>query len=232
MMGSMGTKIITVRVGIEGKQQDFTVHETLVRQASPFFENALSHEWTESQSRIVNLPTMRAEDFHLYVQCIYTGRLYARPSDRKTPFEANHAEFKRLANAYVLGDYLQDTAFRDTIIDAILECAVEGPLSIMYSGCASTLYLETQEGCPLRKLLIDITVWLQRKDVLEILEETGVPQPVDFLRGVIIGLHDRFQGANRETDKNDGIAHFNAIRGTCHYHCHGEEKCYKERAQR
>jgi hypothetical protein len=115
----MGTKVLAVRVGPEGQHTDFTVHEQLICASSEFFKAAMGREWRESEERLVRLLSCQAKAFQIYVQWLYSGRLYA--SQCGGPELKIEAEKCNFMQGYLLGDYLQDINYKDTLLDALRE---------------------------------------------------------------------------------------------------------------
>ncbi|KAF2659814.1 hypothetical protein K491DRAFT_136246 [Lophiostoma macrostomum CBS 122681] len=226
----MGTKVIAVRVGSNKALKDFTVHEALVRKSSPFFEKALAQDWVESQSRIVKLPTMKPPAFQLYVQWLYSSRLYLR-IDEKSKLVDRSKVIECCINAYLLGDYLQDIAFKDTLIDLILEWS-----SMMYVLQAAVLltkdvYANTPEDSLLRQLLVDLSVWGISPYAWKISADSAFEFPNAFLMGVVTGQSKRLSDIDPSGVKETGYSHFKKIKGTCIYHCHRDGPCYKSDVQ-
>ncbi|KAF2801691.1 uncharacterized protein BDZ99DRAFT_528162 [Mytilinidion resinicola] len=108
----LGLLSIIVRVG--SPPTDFSVHESLVCSRSPFFANAMNGAWAEAESRVVPLPDDAPSTFALYRTWLYTGLLACKSS-------SDSDEWELLACAYVLGEKLQDSDFKDTVIDAMVE---------------------------------------------------------------------------------------------------------------
>ncbi|KAF2686703.1 hypothetical protein K458DRAFT_252646, partial [Lentithecium fluviatile CBS 122367] len=112
--------VIAVRVGPEGKHKKFAVHKNLLRDSSPFFKAASSNDWLESETRLVTLPEGEPLAFKLYAQWLYTGRLHVEYNKGETE-GANNKSWDALIDGYLLGEYLQDTMYRDQLVDAIVK---------------------------------------------------------------------------------------------------------------
>lgn len=59
--------------------EDFTVHEALIRKESPFFEAAMARDWKEASTRLVIMEEDTPDVFRLYINWIYTHRIYIEP---------------------------------------------------------------------------------------------------------------------------------------------------------
>ncbi|KAF2659813.1 hypothetical protein K491DRAFT_755119 [Lophiostoma macrostomum CBS 122681] len=224
----LGTKVITVRVGQEPSHTDFTVHESLIRKSSPFFEAALSRQWREATERLVKLPEADAQAFKLYVHWLYTGHpnifITGNPhsSDRTQLVKDREIELTKLVQGYLLGDYPQDCDYKDTLADAFLEWG-----SRFWSGLAqpfkhaAPIYSSTTKGSPVRELIVDFTLWTQRHTCWDGVGDDELPNAFlcDYIRA-------------REAKDRDVAARnsspFFRFKGTCHYHCHSDDTCYRE----
>ncbi|KAI4906272.1 hypothetical protein J4E90_010745 [Alternaria incomplexa] len=213
-MPSMGTKVVTVRVGREPNHTDFTVHEDPIRASSAFFQTAFRHPWRESLERVVRLPECDAIDFQIYTHWLYSGLLCAIPSE----VSGSNGVSSSLVRGYLLGDYLQDASYRDTIIDGLIEWdrhADDAPRTSFLSSWINIVDDKTSEGNPLQKLLVDITVWRTSH-----VWWTSViaKLPANFVRDVCIGLSTRY--------RVDGAVFPVRIQANnCAYHSHGDKPC-------
>jgi hypothetical protein len=154
----MGTKVITVRVGREPSHTDFTVHEDPIRASSLFFQAAFLRPWRESQERIVRLPECDATAFQIYTHWLYSGLLCAIPSGASSSTGASSS----LVRGYLLGDYLLDTNYKDIIMDGLVEWNKDAGVAQRLTFLNSWINIvddKTRQDSPLRKLLVDITVW-------------------------------------------------------------------------
>jgi hypothetical protein len=215
-MSSMGTKIIAVRVGPEPHHADFTIHEDLVRKSSLFFQAALSHEWRESQERIVKLPACHIAAFKLYTQWLYTGRLYALPAGPNASLQ----ESSNLVRGFFIGDYVQDVNFQDSIIDALIEWNRKTGVTQregILNAWVRTVLQKTSRFGPLHKLLVDVTVW-DASHTWWVSEAANFP--IEFVQDVAIGLSMRCKAGGVSSSLRAGLSH-------CKYHSHGDKPCYR-----
>jgi hypothetical protein len=211
----MGTKVITVRVGREPSHTDFTVHEDPIRASSVFFQTTFRHPWRESQERIVRLPECDATAFQIYTHWLYSGLLCAIPSGASSSNGASSS----LVRGYLLGDYLKDTNYKDIIMDGLVEWNKDTDVAQRLSFLKSwinTVDDKTSGDDPLRKLLVDITVW----DVAHPWWASVIAKmPVSFVQDVCLGLSARYKLANAGNPLRGGV-------GGCAYHSHGAKPCY------
>jgi hypothetical protein len=107
---------------------------------------------------VVRLPTCDKDDFRLYHQWLYTGRLHARPTD---PSRVD-AESSNLVQRYLLGDYPQDCNYKDKTTDALLEWqkgANDEKITRFFGSWANTLKQQLHRQDPLRRVLVDMIVY-------------------------------------------------------------------------
>lgn len=212
-----------MEVGEKAARKSFTVHEDLVRKSSPFFEAALSRDWTEAKERTVKLPEHSARAFELYMNWLYSSQSLVKVS-----WDLSHKVMEEswsdLLESYLLGEYLQDTNFKDTIIDSMLEWTKDCDFDSCHvpATFAAKIYEKTTFGSPLRSLLLDFSVygifftWID--DLQEIDKQAECPRL--FMWDVVMRISDiaRMNGKM--------LAPYKQHKNTCHYHSHGEGPCY------
>lgn len=74
---------------------------------------AFKHDWKEANERAINLPTCDPEAFGIYVHLLYHGYIYIMDPD-----DIFDDEDERWNGAYILADYLQNSDFKDALIDS------------------------------------------------------------------------------------------------------------------
>jgi hypothetical protein len=150
-----------VKVIVENGKVAFNIHEKILRDSSEFFDKALSGTWKEATERTVEMPLDEAEIFEMYAQWLYTSTL---PDVLKDTSD-DGPDYLPFAKAWVFGDKVLDSRFRNTIIDAIMENELERD-EIVERGWYWTpgdpvipyIYNNTTRESPLRRLLLDISV--------------------------------------------------------------------------
>ncbi|KAF2867651.1 hypothetical protein BDV95DRAFT_581452 [Massariosphaeria phaeospora] len=221
----IGTKAMTVRVGIKPHFKDFTVHENLIRNSSAFFKEALSHENDTDQPRIVQLPDClngMGGQFHIYQQWLYTGRLYTGKSASE---DNRRQEWTRLYGCYLLGDSIQDTNFMDVCMDAMVKWADDcGKITQLETRLdAVEIYKKTPETSPLRLLFVDLIVEVHDYDFWK--AEKDHDFSYAFMRDMVIALAYKYQSKTRKSRSLPPYK--NSLGQSCHYHCRGDAPCYK-----
>lgn len=191
--------------------------------SSPFFEAALCREWLESQEGVVRLPAGDADAFQIYSQWLYTRRLHTHPGSRRHIFVKIKEEWARLVRAYLLGEFLQDTVFRDSVIDAMQEWAQNCLSMSAYAYQQATeIYDKTSSASPLRHLVADLTAWRQTNAFL--VDEQRLLLPPEFVWDLAKSLWARLVVSGSGLVVEEPVEKH---RGTCYYHCHGLQPCYR-----
>ncbi|KAF2126888.1 hypothetical protein P153DRAFT_368916 [Dothidotthia symphoricarpi CBS 119687] len=218
----MGTKVIFVRVGQEPKHTDFTVHENIIRLSSPFFDEVLSREWRGPQEWIVRLPDCNAHTFHIYNQWLYTDQLHIKPQVGHTLLNDGQWEWDNLVKGYLLGEYLQDIDFKDTLMDAMIDWGhyAAREYSNVPPRSAVEVYRYTQDSSPLRKIVLDITCYRLLNSFPILVSDFHSPQ--DFFTSVLDTIAERHRTCQ-------AICPSFADKKYCLYHCHGDRVCYKDK---
>jgi hypothetical protein len=210
----LGYPSIIVRVGDEPERTDFSVHEDLICSRSRFFANAMRHDWKESEDRIVPLPDDLPSTFAIYRTWLYSGLLTSRGF-------STTEEWGVLCSAYILGEKLQDSEFKDTVIDAMIEKINEEPMFEFNPEMVVEIYENTPPQSHARRLLVDLytfagkSSWLS-KEKREFLHE-------DFLYALLVQFM-------KSKEKPVGIIAPYHHQSTCAYHEHGgklQGPCYK-----
>jgi len=215
----MGTSVIAVRVGAEPRHTDFTVNEKLICESSDFFKAALAREWRESQERLVKLPSCHQKYFHIYVQWLYSGHLHVSDSgDVKTAVaKAN------LMQSYLLADFLQDSRYKDFLMDTIREWVKGSTVrecESLVQDYAEEMFRETATESSIRRLLVDAAVWRLGHSFWK---ANKVKLPAEFTQEAVSGFSDRCQFGSSASDPfvpdKRGYDVFL-------YHFHGKKKCH------
>lgn len=151
-------------------EEEWTIHEGLVTETSAFFAAAVKKVWAEGQSKRVKLPEEDANIFHLYARWLYEGKLLVRPSPGKQEqgrAETHREEQALLVECYILGDKLQDSSSRNTVINSLLACTLkgDGSGSLWWPvQCVDRVYEVTCSGSPLRRLFVEMYTYHAHSD--------------------------------------------------------------------
>lgn len=194
--------------------------ETLVKGSSEYFQTALKPEWQPGKSRVIELPFDDAISFNVYLNWLYFEKIFVKfDGDYEVCSAAK--SWQDLTNAYVLGDKLLDTPFKEAVMDAMV---VFG--SVRYSSTRvlpsintiSSLYDKTPTGSAARHFVTDLFTHAISKDLVT--EEWSRSPAFVF---------DLYKAA---IDKASKAPHLAAIDCAYHEHKEGKENCYRTKTVR
>ncbi|KAF2122111.1 hypothetical protein BDV96DRAFT_137297 [Lophiotrema nucula] len=159
--------------------ETFHVHKSALA-TSLFFRRALRLEWigpwATSSPDPITLPDEEPAVFRSYVQWLYFRALPPRVT-----------EWVELANLYVLGEKLVDSAFQRAVLDAIIQRAHTRSAVPSYPFI-KTVYGGTGAGSPVRKLVADFWVWGAKAEwdgFEKLVERTHVEFVNDLVKGLM-----------------------------------------------
>lgn len=148
----------TIEVLVGDKDELFSVHQSLIRTSSSFFEKALGGKWKESVQRTVKLPDDDPDIFATYIHWIYFGTVHTVTELTAKP--AEDSEITSLVKAYIMGDKLLDPTFQIATINAIsmrIEFKAENDdLCKKLQDAITYAYSNTCESSPIRQVLVNI----------------------------------------------------------------------------
>jgi len=205
---------IVFLVGTDAPKR-FIIHEGLVKPRSEFVRLALRGEWKEAQERTIPLPEDDPNIFSVYQQWLYVGLIQTRPNS--APFKTDD-EFRTLVKAYILGEKIMDSNFKDSIVDAIVE-----KLRLAHrfdTGLTDLVFDNTLPASPLRRLWLDAyynfgsPAWLDASLV-------GSPINAEFMV--------EFSRYQMEFRSSSGAFGPDAMFGSCTYHEHGLRPCHLQK---
>ncbi|KAK1063220.1 hypothetical protein LTR74_009651 [Friedmanniomyces endolithicus] len=190
------TKPITVVVGPDDKNETFYLHEELVTTHSDFFAAAMHKDWKEGQDRVIQLPEDDPNYFKMFASFIYTGSAHSLEDGDHDRENLRDWEYQCLALAWGLGNKLICIAFQDAIVDALInELMTEGPHYPL--GLYRGVYTTTAGNCGLRRLVVDITVFIW--PLGQLAKATAYSDCAEFYRDVAA----RLEGLNDEQRKRN-----------------------------
>ncbi|KAI5196589.1 hypothetical protein E4T39_07719 [Aureobasidium subglaciale] len=213
-----GTQMTNIFVGAGRKM--FPVHKSLLMSMSGFFAAGLSSSFKEAESGIFEMEEEDAATFSVFVQWIYTNRLYIKKtaSPGSSVAEDDQEEWERLPRLYTLGERLDAPRFQDVVMSAIIEKV--GESKIIPDNWALYTYQNTVTGCALRRLIVDFHVFAHQG---KLLKKGAEPDAEDadpvFLQDVMSRMIDA------------GVTVFNSAghmpwANACLYHEHGDDACH------
>ncbi|PTB42335.1 uncharacterized protein TrAFT101_008577 [Trichoderma asperellum] len=211
-------RTLTVTVG-STDPVTFSVHEHLICRTSDYFKTAMKAYWDTSTSGSVTLKEEDPEVFEVYLHWLYCETL---PVRNDSPGQEGNNEYIQLAQAYVLGEMLQDVNFKDAVLDAILiksrSTASDGLCWYPVGPAIRCIYEGTPESSAARRLLVDMYTCHGHEEWLtEWANEDDLPKQF-LLDLAIAALKKRPQPPESLAEKV----------GTCEYHEHlpGSNSCY------
>ena len=176
----------------------------------------MKKEWTGDDGRILKLPGDKPENIKVYVAWLYSNRIFTKPEGEVDKMSS--VESDRLVDAYIFGDEIQDSDFKDAIIDAIIE---EDEETDSYYINARKIWEYTPPGALIRRYIVDRYVWIGtekwlKDDVVPYLNQ-------DFLVELGRALYEKIRSPK---DYTGGAP---SVRDSCLYHEHTSkgEPCYK-----
>ncbi|KAK5685985.1 hypothetical protein LTS10_002098 [Elasticomyces elasticus] len=151
----------TVKLLVGPKVVPFTVHQELIRSRAAFFDAALNKCWVEGRSGQVMMPEDNPDIIKLYVQYLYSGKIYLERTTTSAKLKSNDnlPEYIVLAEAYALGEQIQDFTFKDSVVNAILACTAEiiqGQYWYPITSAVDIIYRGTTTGSFGRQLMVEL----------------------------------------------------------------------------
>jgi len=158
-----------VRVGPEGSQQDFLLHEGIICKRSEFFRCAMNGNWSEKKARLVKLPEDDPKIFALYVNLVYIGELSRLSGLTKMTSNEFQAQILSIVKFYVLAEKLQDKQAKNTALQTIHTDMIwkSSADKLPNAEIVEFMYKNTLKGSPGRRLMVDIWTDENAKCILE-----------------------------------------------------------------
>lgn len=206
----------------------FTVHETILRAQSPFFENAMARDWKEATEHEVKLPEHTPNFFEVYSRWAYSNRITVNKLD--VIQEARIAYCSILCRAYILGDTLQDTDFKDAIIDVLVSYTDTAHWACLHE--AKYIYGNTMYNAPLWRWFVAYIVHYGF-GIQFSLEQLHAYHTIEFLRHILVRI-DSVAVKKMEQVNEDELRNLRGFQpsfakmreNTCLLHEHGDQVCY------
>jgi len=142
-----------------GETVRLSVHRGVLCKSSSFFQNALKPEWTTREERVVNLPEDFAGTVSNYIKWLYHDKIadaLYEAGDDNIEKKAEEAEkvFCLLAEAYIFGEKIIDTEYKNAVVRAIFDAQRRSRWS-MGPESVSIVYEGTPSGSPVRRIIAD-----------------------------------------------------------------------------
>lgn len=135
------------------------VHKAILCSSSDFFVSALKEHWNVSQEpKVIDLSTDTLQNIRLYTHWLYTHTVPITEQTCKeqgTDGASVEATWDILAAAYVLGEKIMDTTYKNAILSKMIEVlrwlSCSPPASAV-----SLIYGGTLPNSPARRLMADV----------------------------------------------------------------------------
>lgn len=153
-----------------------------MRQSSPFFRAALDKKWQEGVQGLIKLPDDSVEVVTAYLDWLYTKKL-----EFSQEGTAQGAFWEHLARLYVFGEKIQDDAFCDQVLQAIVLRADGDDNSTPTYAAIGIFYGSTTENAPIRQFIVEYFATFAAKTWF------ACHLPAEFLRDLAMELVQRRQ---------------------------------------
>lgn len=158
-------------VAIVGQnKKKFMLYTAVATRSSEFFRAASRRDWKESREKEVALPEINASDFEGYLQWLNTGEV---------TFSGEPSLFA-ITRLYVVGDFLEDAAFRDAILDCIVERACEKRVYPDWDTI-QLAWEQTRRGNPMQRLYLSIWASMSTKKRIDNLNKSDARCSKEFV---------------------------------------------------
>lgn len=208
---------ITVFVGAGAER--FVAHRGSLTKSSPLFQATLSSRWKESRETKVHLPDQDPIAFSIYLNWLYGGfvallqdgeEIVTWMDEEGKQLEYPGDRFKRLIQSYILGAYIQDDEFCNSIVNSYFELskATEDCPGVDECNLAFDQLIDTS---PMRLLVLhDVTFTLHHRCLVPMIDHFRA----EFVRAMaLVAVQDMYKQRNCPEH-----------RGRCYYHVHAEGK--------
>lgn len=204
--------MISVHVGDDDDRRFLSVHQGLVTQISSFFEAAMRKGWKEGEEGIVRLPEESHAAFCTFLAFLYTGQIYSERAETEDSQEWNHLE-----EAWLLGEHLLSTSFKDSVVDAMISKLQEGkacPLSMF-----PVIFRNSTTSAGVRRLLVDVAAYSWSES--DLASQNNLSDIGDVHIALSRVLMSRVHSPKQ-------CAPYKSSDVGCHYHEHQKvEQCYR-----
>jgi hypothetical protein len=147
------------------------VHRGNLCKSSEYFKNSMKPEWASMRDdpHTIDLGDDSVSTVKAYIQWLYTDNIPMDLDDilsnRDGKQRAQEAEkaYVQLAEAYVYGEKILDTKYKNRVVETIIKAINESNWS-MGSESVGIIYAGTPSGSPLRRLVADQVAYVAHDD--------------------------------------------------------------------
>jgi hypothetical protein len=102
------------------------VHKSILEEGSSFFRKAFSKPWLRSDDKTIRIPEQKPIAFGIYLQFLCSGTIELLKTDCGLDFATPGHVSNNLVHCYILGDMLDDTDFKNDLIDKCFDRLKKG----------------------------------------------------------------------------------------------------------
>ncbi|KAL8952748.1 MAG: hypothetical protein Q9222_001359 [Ikaeria aurantiellina] len=200
--------VVTVLVGPKDASHTYVTHAEMLAHHSPFFKIAMTGNWLEAKTGVIELPEDDWRVYEVFQNWLYQEILYVDVDAEIPGF---------LLKLWVFGDKVQVAAFQNTVIE-VLRLQRTNPNRLFNQKDVRYAFDHTDDGSPLRQLILDMFIY---EGPLEGSITTWLAEdyPEAFIAGVAEGYFAAFPRP-KTTSKEKRPYLFNSV----HYHVPQQQK--------
>lgn len=139
----------------------YILHKCLTN-SSEFFKVAFSGDWQEAANGTIDIQGFEPKTFDHYAEWLYTGRISlgacADPAFNSPDDGTLDDHYTMLMDLYVMGYFLLDRAFRNSIIDTLLATG-DKFYTRPDEGCVDMIWSKVPQDAPLKKAIVNYSVF-------------------------------------------------------------------------
>ncbi|KAK5685986.1 hypothetical protein LTS10_002099 [Elasticomyces elasticus] len=156
----------TIELAVGKDAVKLSVHKNVLRPRSAYFDGVLSERKKEDSAKPIVLPwSATPATVTLYIHHLYTGKINLHLPSASDPTNEHYrkitSQHTALAHLYVLGEQLQDSIFKNAVIEAII-ARIRFPIDRWHVFPSlkdvNVLYTGTSKGSLARQLMADMDV--------------------------------------------------------------------------
>ena len=176
----------------------------------------MKRERWKTKERVIHLPDDNVKIFTIYHMWLYFGYIFTRSEDeeKNASSTSSTAEWDLLFDSYIFGEKIQDSNFKDALMDAIIN---KMNTINRFPHRVQQVYQNTPQNSPARRLLVKSCLCYNNGELIR--KAAGSEE---YLQDVALAF------MNAKITKRDLTW---PAEESCEYHEHteGEENCYKKR---
>ena len=142
-------------------EEMFQVHKSVLCKTSAFFQAAIKQVWRGRPRKPIDLTMENGEDFELYVQWLYSGRIAIcyNTDPQQNDLDGSYHPLDDLIDQYLFGSRIMDPTYQNAVMKVFIDCMNMGLRFDHGTYKMNRVYTGTMAGDPMRKLLLDFWVW-------------------------------------------------------------------------